>query len=194
MWLPHSPAAPPSPHDCTLPIRKRRGRWNPTCTCLFSCLSDAVCQRIVSFLPLLDTARMCFVSTRWHHVIVASPALWARVALDAQDPGCHRDALALLASSPFGPMVREFEAPKLRCATDASVAPRLPAATFINLRHAIVTPEFAAATFRGAPSLTALFLDAASGVDGDALTALSETATSIATLSLRGCVRAPVCV
>lgn len=184
---PLSPPPCPSPHDCTLPIRKRKGRWNPTCHCLFSALSDVLCEGIVSFLPLTDAARMCLVSTRWHHVISASPSLWARV-LVAEEGLAQTATLSLLARSPFAVSVREFEAPKLRCAVDASLAPALPHATFINLKHSILTPSFATALFAHARSLVTLFLDASSGVDGAALTALSAAATQLDTLSLRGCV------
>jgi hypothetical protein len=173
---------PSSAHDCTLPIGKRRGKWNPVCCCLFSALSDQLLSHVLHYLPLTDRARMAFVSTRWHFSVL-QPSLWSHVHASA-DAGPA--ALALLHASPFGTMVSSLDMPKLRAAS--IVAPRLPSATSIYLKHSILPAGFAASLFSSTPLLRTLCLDASSGVDSSSLAVLSATAASLEVLSLKGCV------
>ena len=191
VWPPccvcRSLSTPSEPHECGVPIKKRRGKWNPTCTCLFSALSDAVLCTIAAFLPVVEQAGLCFVSTRWHHVVMKAPMLWSSVRLEDTDFRTQTNVLRVFSQSQLGPLVRAFDVAKLRCPTPAVLAPQLPSVSFISLKHAILTPEFTTALLAGAKALVTLFLDSSGGVDSGALAALSASSgETLQVLSLRG--------
>lgn len=178
-----------TPHDCGLPVRKRRGRWNPVCMCLFSALSDPLLCDILSYLPLSARASMAFVSSRWQHVVTSSPSLWSTVVLAAETSASDVvSSLAVLSRGPFAPLVRELHLPKLRVPLPPALAPALPAASSLSARGAILEPPFAAALLAGCPQLASVAVDASSGVDGPALAALSAAApAAMRVLSLKSC-------
>lgn len=174
-----------SPHDCTLPITKRVGKWNPLCHCLFSALEDSLLVAAMQFLPLTDIARMCFVSTRWHHVVLSSPLLWSTVRAEGD---AQASALAVLSGSALGRLVRVVDLPKLRGPALPPTAPLLSSCTTLALRQAAVPAPFLAAVLAAASSATSVTLDASADVDGACLAALTRAAGStLQVLSLKGC-------
>ncbi len=95
-------------HDCGLPIRKRRGKWNPTCRCLFSALGDPLVCNILAFLPPVERAASSLISSRWNHVVNAYPSLWHHAAYEeeADCGGSAVDVLRVYALPQYGRKVK----------------------------------------------------------------------------------------